>query len=95
VTLSPLKRFFLAALLWLPLAFFLWFAFAAALSWPVIALAKTVLLKAWPGLDFQHASVLVLLDAQGRILARSQKLGTPDPAFLAQVRTTASLRSSP
>jgi protein SCO1/2 len=42
--------------------------------------------------DFDHASVLVLLDAQGRVLARSQKLGTPDPIFLAQVQSA--LRSS-
>jgi len=28
LTLSPLKQFLLAALLWLPLAFFLWFWFA-------------------------------------------------------------------
>jgi protein SCO1/2 len=44
--------------------------------------------------SFDHSSVLVLLDAQGRVLARSQKLGTPDPAFLAQVRKAA-LSTSP
>jgi len=36
--------------------------------------------------DFDHASVLILLDSRGRVLARSRKLGTPDPAFLASVR---------
>ncbi len=36
--------------------------------------------------DFDHSSALILLDAQGRQLARSQKLGTPDPEFLAKVR---------
>jgi protein SCO1/2 len=37
--------------------------------------------------DFDHASVLVLLDPQGRVLARSRKLGLPDPAFLQEVRS--------
>lgn len=38
--------------------------------------------------SINHTSVLVLLDAQGRILARSEVVGAaPDPAFLAQVRT--------
>ncbi|UNK58358.1 SCO family protein [Pseudoxanthomonas daejeonensis] len=37
--------------------------------------------------SINHTSVLVLLDAQGRILARSEVVGAaPDPAFLAQVR---------
>lgn len=40
-----------------------------------------------PNGDFNHSSVLVLLDAQGRILARTEKVGTvPDPAFVAAVR---------
>ena len=37
--------------------------------------------------EFNHTSALILLDAQGRILARTEQLGTvPDPAFLAAVR---------
>jgi protein SCO1/2 len=37
--------------------------------------------------EFNHSSVLILLDADGRILARTEKLGAvPDPAFLAAVR---------
>jgi protein SCO1/2 len=37
--------------------------------------------------DFNHTSALVLLDAQGRILARTERMGsTPDPVFLAAVR---------
>jgi protein SCO1/2 len=36
--------------------------------------------------DFEHASVLVLLDKSGKVLARSHKLGVADPAFLASVR---------
>jgi len=48
MALSPLRRFLLAALLWLPFAFFVWFYFAAPLVWPVIALVRFVLLTAWP-----------------------------------------------
>ncbi len=40
----------LAALLWLPFAFFLWFAFAAQFAWPVVQIAKFVLLHGWPKL---------------------------------------------
>ncbi len=50
MSISPLRRFMLAALLWLPFAFFLWFAFAAQFAWPVVQLAKLALLKGWPKL---------------------------------------------
>jgi protein SCO1/2 len=37
--------------------------------------------------EFNHTSALVLLDAEGRVLASSEKLGSvPDPAFLASVK---------
>ena len=36
--------------------------------------------------DFNHSSALVLLDANGRVLARSSTIGEPDPAFVAAVR---------
>jgi formylglycine-generating enzyme required for sulfatase activity len=39
--------------------------------------------------DFQHSTVLVLLDAQGREVARTGTLGTPAPEFLAAVRAAA------
>jgi protein SCO1 len=36
---------------------------------------------------FNHTSALVLLDAEGRIVARTEKIGSvPDPEFLAAVR---------
>lgn len=38
--------------------------------------------------EFSHSSVLVLLDAQGRIVARSTKLGDTDPEFVAAIRRT-------
>jgi hypothetical protein len=68
VGLSPLKRFMLAALLWLPLAFFVWFWFAGPLVWPVIQLAKLVLLNAWPSLFTAVSQGADLLDAQGHVL---------------------------
>jgi protein SCO1/2 len=41
--------------------------------------------------DFNHTSAWLLLDADGRILARTEKLGgVPDPEFLAAVRQAAS-----
>lgn len=37
--------------------------------------------------EFNHSSALVLLDAQGRVVARTERLGpVPDPAFLAAVK---------
>jgi protein SCO1/2 len=37
--------------------------------------------------DFNHTSALVLLDAEGRIVARTEKIGSvPDPEFVAAVR---------
>lgn len=37
--------------------------------------------------EFNHTSALVLLDAEGRIVARTEQVGSrPDPEFLAQVR---------
>jgi protein SCO1/2 len=36
--------------------------------------------------NFNHSTVLVLLDWSGRVLARTDRMGTPDPAFVAAVR---------
>lgn len=36
--------------------------------------------------EFSHSSALVLLDADGRIVARSDRLGEADPDFVAAVR---------
>ena len=42
--------------------------------------------------EFNHTSALVLLDAEGRIVARTETLGSkPDPQFLAAVKKTLSL----
>ena len=43
--------------------------------------------------EFNHTSALVLLDAEGRVLARTERMGpTPDPAFLATVRKALAAR---
>ena len=36
--------------------------------------------------DFNHTSVLILLDAEGRVAARSEVMGKTDPAFVDAVR---------
>jgi protein SCO1/2 len=41
--------------------------------------------------EFNHTSVVILVDGEGRILARSEKIGSkPDPAFVAEVRKAVS-----
>lgn len=45
--------------------------------------------------DFDHASVLILLDPQGRVLARSQKLGVPEPEFIERVQAAIRAAGSP
>ena len=41
--------------------------------------------------DFNHTSALILLDPDGRILARTERIGSrPDPEFLAAVRKATS-----
>lgn len=47
---SPIRGLGLRAVLWLPLSFFIWFAFASPLVWPVIQMAKIGLLGAWSNL---------------------------------------------
>ena len=42
--------------------------------------------------EFNHTSALVLLDADGRILARTEQMGSrPDPEFVAAVRRAAAV----
>jgi len=87
VKLSPLKRFMLGALLWLPLAFFVWFWFAAPLCWPVIELAKLALLKAWPSLFTAIGQGADLLDAHGRVLAH--------PGYFMQITSGVLVNAAP
>ncbi len=36
--------------------------------------------------EFNHSTVMILLDTQGRVLARTEKISGPDPAFLEALR---------
>jgi len=45
-----------------------------------------------PDGEFSHTSPLILLDAQGRILARTDVLGKADPAFVEAVRQALTIR---
>lgn len=77
----------LAALLWLPLMFFLWFWFAEPLVWPVIRMAKLVLINAWPQLFAGVSQGADLLDAQGRVLGH--------PGYLMQLSTSVMVNVAP
>ncbi len=48
MTISPLRRFVLAAVLWLPMAFFLWAVLASAVVWPVAHLSDALLPRLLP-----------------------------------------------
>jgi protein SCO1 len=39
--------------------------------------------------EFNHSTVLILLDAQGRIVARTEKIAVADPEFIRAVQTLA------
>lgn len=46
--------------------------------------------------EFNHTSALVLLDGEGRVLARTERLGpVPDPAFLAAVKSALAADARP
>ncbi len=84
---SPLKQFMLGAILWLPLAFFLWFWFAAPFCWPVIQMAKLVLLQAWPSLFTAIIQGADLLDAHGRVVGH--------PGYLMQITSGVLVNAAP
>jgi len=87
MTLSPLRRFLLAALLWLPFAFFVWFWFAAPFVWPVIYLTKRVLLDFWPQLFTSVSQGADLLDAQGHVREHA--------GYLMQLSTSVFVNAAP
>lgn len=46
--------------------------------------------------EFNHTSSLVLLDAEGRVVASTERLGSvPDPAFLAKVKALVAAPANP
>ena len=42
-----------------------------------------------PGGDFNHTTAIILLDADGRIVARTQELGSVDAGLLAAIHKAA------
>ena len=58
-----------------------------------LAAALGIQYRALDNGDFNHSTVLVLLDAEGRPIARSTRIGTADPQFIETVRKA--LTSSP
>jgi protein SCO1/2 len=60
-----------------------------------LAAALGIQFRALENGDFNHSTVLVLLDPQGRIVGRSSKLGAPDPEFIQLVRRTIARAGNP
>jgi hypothetical protein len=71
VALSPIREFGLKAVLWLPLAFVVWFWAAPLWVWPAMLVAKQVLLGHWGTLFESVRLGGELLDAGGRVVAQA------------------------
>lgn len=71
MALSPIREFGLKAVLWLPLAFVVWFWAAPLWVWPAMLIAKQVLLGHW-GMLFESVRLGgELLGDGGRVVARA------------------------
>ncbi len=73
---SPVRGFALKALLWLPLAFVIWLAWAPLWVLPAMHLAKVVLVGLWGSLFDTLTLGGELLDGGGRVVARASYLVT-------------------
>ncbi len=63
------------------------FAHASATDVRRVAAVLNIRYRELEGGDFNHTSALLLVDGQGRIVARTETMGTqPDPEFLAAVQ---------
>jgi len=71
MTMSPLRQFVLSAMLWLPLAFFLWFLLAGPVVWPVAQLANLIVPQLLP--DAVSSVVLhgSLLEVETKLLTEA------------------------
>ncbi|MGQ0800108.1 MAG: exosortase H-associated membrane protein [Pseudomarimonas sp.] len=71
MTLSPLRHFVLSAMLFLPLAFFLWFVLAGPVVWPVAQLANLIVPQLLP--DAVSSVVLhgSLLEVETKLLTEA------------------------
>jgi len=75
-TSSPIREFALKAVLWLPLAFVVWFWFASFWVWPPMLVARQALLGIWPELFSDVKLGGEILDATGRVIGRAGHLVT-------------------
>lgn len=75
MTIDPLRRFLLTALLWLPAAFFLWFWLAGVLVWPIAALSRIIILHSWPQLFSDLEQHGFLIDVTTRVLVHQASTG--------------------
>lgn len=48
-----------------------------------------------PGGDYNHTTVLILLDDEGRIVGRTKKLGSIDPAFVTLIKRAVRVKNEP
>lgn len=84
MTGNPIREFALRAVLWLPLAFLVWFWFAPFWVWPAMLLAKQALLGVWGDLFSAVTLGGEILDGAGRVVARA--------GHLVQLSTTVMVR---
>ncbi len=83
--LTPVHEFALKAALWLPLSFVVWFGLAPLWVLPPTALAREILLGAWPALFTALVQGGDLLDASGRVAAHAGYLLTLTTSVLVHV----------
>ncbi len=69
--MSPLRQFILAAVLWLPMAFFLWFLFDGPVIWPVARLADLLLPQILPNAISAVVQTGQLLEVETRLLTEA------------------------
>ena len=74
MSLSPIREFGLKAVLWLPLAFVVWFWLAPLWVWPAVMIAQHVLLGFWGDLFTAVDRGGEILDATGHVIARADYL---------------------
>lgn len=74
ITASPIREFALKAVLWLPLAFVIWFWLAPFWVWPAMLLAKQVLLGFWGGVFTDVGLGGEILDAGGHAIGQAGHL---------------------
>jgi len=75
MNMSPLKQFVLAAALWLPMAFFLWFVLAGPVIWPVARLLDFVLPLILPDAVSGVQMAASILEVETRLLTAAGAAG--------------------